>query len=91
MPTWTFITNHGAVLISISRHGMITTREIASELGITERSVIRIIKDLETDGYISKQRVGRSNQYQVNHDATLRKETLRDIAVGDLLRALLPE
>jgi predicted transcriptional regulator len=91
MPGWTFITNHGAVLISISCHEMITTREVAIELGITERSVIRIIKDLETDGYIRKHRVGRSNQYQINHDEKLRRKTLRDIAVGDLLKVLLPE
>jgi predicted transcriptional regulator len=91
MPAWTFITNHGAVLISISRHERITTREIADELGITERSVIRIIKDLENDGYIRKHRVGRLNQYKINHEATLRNKTVRDIAVGNLLSLLLPE
>ena len=88
MASWTFITNHGAVLILISRQDMMTTREIASELNITERSVIRIISDLETDGYISKQRVGRSNHYKVNRHAMLRQETVRDVAVGDLLEAL---
>lgn len=91
MPDWTFITNHGAVLISICRHEMITTREIANELGITERSVIRLIKDLETEGYIRKHREGRVNHYQINRDVTLRHEVLRDIAVGDLLKVLLPE
>lgn len=91
MPGWTFITNHGAVLISISHHNMITTRELAKDLGITERSVFRIIKDLETYGYIHKERVGRKNHYQINRNVTLRRETLRDIAVGDLLNALLSE
>ena len=88
MSNWTFLTNHGAVLISISRQDMITTREIAYELNITERSVIRIIKDLETEGYINKQRMGRSNHYLINRNAMLRQETVRDVAVGNLLEAL---
>ena len=88
MAGWTFITNHGAVLVLISRQDMITTREIAYELNITERSVIRIINDLETDGYISKQRVGRSNHYKINRSAMLRQVTVRDVAVGDLLETL---
>ncbi len=91
MSEWTFITNHGAVLTIIRRHGEITARAIANELGITERSVYRIIKDLETEGYISKRLVGRSNHYLIKREETLRRESLRDIAVGDLLEVLLPE
>lgn len=91
MAGWTFITNHGAILVSISHHSMITTRELASDLGITERSVFRIIKDLESNGYIRKERIGRKNHYQINRNVTLRRESLRDVAVGDLLNALLSE
>lgn len=88
MPDWTFITNHGAVLIIIRRKEDVTARAIAEELGITERSVFRIISDLESDGYIKKSRIGRSNAYQINRNVSLRRESLRDIAVGDLLRVL---
>lgn len=88
MPDWTFITNHGAVLIIIRRKEDVTARAIAEELGITERSVFRIISDLESDGYINKSRIGRSNAYQINRNVSLRRESLRDIAVGDLLRVL---
>ena len=91
MSEWTFITNHGAVLIVIWRHGEITVRTIAEELGITERSVFRIISDLENGGYINKHRVGRANVYQINRDVSLRREKLRDIAVGDLLNVLQPK
>lgn len=91
MSGWTFITNHGAVLISINHHNMITTRELAKDLGITERSVFRIIKDLESNGYIQKERVGRKNHYQINRNVTLRREALREVAVDELLNALLPE
>lgn len=88
MARWTFITNHGAVLILIGRYERVTTRNLAEELGITERSVIRIIKDLEREGYILKERVGRVNQYQINHNALLRRKEVRDVAVGDLLEIL---
>ena len=60
MSTLTFTTNHGAVLALIGKHGPITAREIAAKLGITERSVMRIIKDLENEAYI--QRASRQSQ-----------------------------
>ncbi len=91
MSDWTFITNHGAVLNIIKHHKMITTRELAEKLGITERTVIRIINDLETEGYITKHRDGRLNHYKTQNGLTLRKDALRDIAVNDLLEVLTPK
>jgi DNA-binding transcriptional ArsR family regulator len=91
MSTWTFITNHGAVLALIGQHKEITAREIAARLEITERSVMRIIKDLEEAGYVTINRVGRVNRYQVNTHLPLRHSESRDIAVGELLKALTSE
>ncbi len=85
---WTFITNHGAVLALIGERRQITTREIASQLDITERSVLRIIRDLEADGYIRIAKNGRRNTYAVNRDSPLRRSDQRDIAVGKLLEIL---
>lgn len=86
--SWTFITNHGAVLALVGQHGRITAREIAAELGITERSVMRIIRDLDDDGYIDVEREGRTNRYRVNNDAPLRRPERRDVVVGELLAVL---
>ena len=91
MGSWTFITNHGAVLALIGRHGRITARDISTELGITERSVMRIIKDLEAEGYIQREREGRANRYTVNSQAPLRRQETRDIIVGELLGVLTKE
>jgi DNA-binding MarR family transcriptional regulator len=88
MTAWTFITNHGAVLALIGQHDQITAREIAKELDITERSVMRIIKDLESEGYINRERKGRVNIYRVNADVPLRRRDKRDIMIGDLLTVL---
>jgi predicted ArsR family transcriptional regulator len=85
---WTFITNHGAVLALISHEGMITAREIASRLKITVRTVRRIISELEDDGYLEIEKVGRRNRYQVNHQRPLRREDQREVAVADLLQIL---
>jgi len=86
--TWTFITNYGSVLALISEHREITAREIANTLGITERSVHRIIAGLEAEGYIQRRRVGRVNRYTVKHDLPLRRSNQRDTAVGELLKVL---
>lgn len=88
MSEWTFITNHGAVLALIAHHKQITAREIADELGITERPVRRIIAELEDAGYIKKQRVGRGNRYSVQLDLPLRQPIAREVEVGDLLHIL---
>ena len=91
MSSWTFITNHGAVLALIGQYGQITAREIANALGITERSVLRIIKDLEREGYIQIEREGRVNRYEVNIEAPLRRQEKRDVIVGELLKVLRKE
>jgi DNA-binding Lrp family transcriptional regulator len=86
MPEWSFITNHGAVLLLIVQRRQITAREIAAILGITERPVRRIIADLEAAGYLRKQRVGRVNEYEVSLDLPLPQPIVREVAVRDLLR-----
>ncbi len=88
MSEWTFITNHGAVLALVGQEGKITAREVAARLNITERSVMRIIKDLEEANYLVINRVGRVNHYQVNTAGTSRRLETRDMAVGKLLNVL---
>jgi predicted ArsR family transcriptional regulator len=87
-PSWTFITNHGAVLALLATHGQITARQIAIELDITTRTVRRIIADLEAEGYITITKEGRRNRYQVNHTQPLRRDDQRAVMVGKLLNVL---
>jgi predicted ArsR family transcriptional regulator len=87
-PTWTFITNHGAVLALLASHGQITARQIALELDITTRTVRRIISDLESEGYIQIRKEGRRNHYRIDHDRPLRREDQRAVVVGKLLAIL---
>lgn len=87
-PTWGFISNHGAVLSILYQEGEITARLIAERLGVTERTVRRILKDLEMDGYITRQRNGRTNTYRVHTELSLRRPDQRGVTVGELLRIM---
>ena len=46
-------------------------REIAVTLGLTERSVFAIVRDLNDSGVLETSRVGRRNSYRVTLDAPL--------------------
>jgi len=88
MPQWTFITNHGLVLAYIARHSQSTARVIASATNLTERTVHKIITELEAEKYIERRRVGRRNEYCINSHTQLRHETTRDVMVEDFLKVL---
>jgi hypothetical protein len=56
-------------------------------VGITVRAVQLILADLEKDGYVTRTRVGRRNEYVVN-GGPMRHPLEQGRAVEDLLRAL---
>ena len=88
MKKWNFITNHGLVLLYISQNPQCTMRDIAAALGVTERSIQRVLKDLEAEGYITWQGTGKGNIYQINHNRELKHELTKDSIVRDLLSLL---
>src|SRR5687768_5097265 len=87
---WTFLTNHGAVYLSIARDPEILVRDIAEQVGITERSVLGIIKDLAAEGYIEVERRGRRNHYTIVPGRPMRHPRWRSHQVAELLD-LLPD
>ena len=60
---WTLLTNHGRVLLIIADDADVRLRDVATSVGITERSVQMIVADLEEAGYLSRERRGRRNHY----------------------------
>jgi len=58
-PNWTFLTNHARVLFSLAAQPDLRLREVAGEIGITERAVQRIVTDLEAAGILTRSREGR--------------------------------
>jgi predicted transcriptional regulator len=88
MPDWTFLTNHALVLSHLAKNPRITAREISLRIGITERTVRKVIADLDAAGYIKKSKKGRGIRYSISPDLSLRHDSHGEIAIGDFLGAL---
>ena len=86
--TWGFLTNHAHVLLCISRDPQSRARDIAEQVGITERATQRILADLIADGYVDRTKVGRRNHYKVNPRGRLRHPVFRDLSIGPLIEVL---
>jgi DNA-binding MarR family transcriptional regulator len=69
---WTFLSNHAHVLLLLAKEPDLRLREIAEQVGITERAVQRIVTDLERDQYIEREKIGRRNRYRVHPELPLR-------------------
>ncbi len=88
LPKWTFLTNHAHVLIAISREPDARQRDIAYAVGVTVGAVQRIISELEAEGYIRSERVGRRNHYSVIDDKPLRHPLENQHTVHELISSL---
>ncbi len=88
---WTFLTNHAHVLLSIARDREIRLRDLATAVGITERAAHRIVVELEDGGYISRERSGRRNHYQLHPEVALRHPVERHRTAAALIALLRSE
>jgi predicted transcriptional regulator len=84
--SWTFLTNHGHVLIQLSLDPEARIRDIAADVGITERAAQAILTDLERDGYLTKIKEGRRNRYVIHHERGFRHPAESQHPISDLLR-----
>lgn len=85
-PSWSFLTTHGHLLLLIARDRDATMREMAQALRLTERSVQVAIADLVRAGYLSIEKIGRRNRYEVHPHLPMPHPYWRDYQVTDLLR-----
>ena len=86
---WSFLTNHARVLMCIAHDPGIRLRDIASTLGITERTAYGIVTDLTEGGYVVKEKDGRRNRYQIQAHVPLREPITRERTIGEVLDVLL--
>jgi hypothetical protein len=87
-PSWSFLTNHGQVLLCIAHDPGVRLREIGEAVGITERAAHRIVAELADAGYISRKRTGRRNHYTIKSHLPLPDPLAREQRIGDLLAVL---
>jgi DNA-binding Lrp family transcriptional regulator len=87
-PPWTFLTNHAHVLLCLVAQPDIRMRDIAQKIGLTERWVQQIIRELAASGYISRRRNGRRNEYLVHPQLPLRHPLEAHRSVQDMLELI---
>jgi len=85
MSNWTLLSNHGHVLVCLSRDPEARLRDVAADVGITERAVQKIVRDLQDGGMISVTKSGRRNSYRVHKKQTLRHHLEADCTLKDLI------
>jgi DNA-binding IclR family transcriptional regulator len=85
---WTFVTNHTQVLLCIAGDPGVRLRDVAQQVGITERAVQRIVAELVDAGFLERRRVGRRSQYRLNRDRSMRHPAQHGHDVGALLDLL---
>lgn len=81
----TCLSNQLALLMLLAVRGEVTTRELALSLGITERAVHRILRDLAESGYITIGKRGYRNQYTVHPEKSVGHPSFPTLTLGELL------
>jgi MarR family len=87
---WQLLSNHGRVLVFVARDPGARLRDIAAEVGITERSAHRIVGELCDGGYLTRQRQGNRNRYTIRPDVRIHDPLLGNHSVGEILAVVAP-
>ena len=86
MPSWTLVTSHGLVLLYLAAYSDSTMRAVSEALGLTERRVVDIIKDLEKADLLKVTHQSRGNHYSLNPDARFRHPVISRMPFADFLQ-----
>lgn len=89
MTNWSFLTNHGRALVCIAHDPGVRLRDIAATVGVTERTAFGIVADLTAAGYVSKDRDGRRNRYEIQVQQPLGEVSGRKLTIGEVLDLLV--
>jgi predicted transcriptional regulator len=88
-PAWTLLSNHGHVLVCLALDPDARMREVAVRVGITERAVQLIVRDLVDAGMVVVDKVGRRNRYTLAEEQPFRHPLEAHVRIGafaDLVR-----
>jgi DNA-binding Lrp family transcriptional regulator len=89
MAEWSLLTNHARVLSCLARDPEVRLRDIATTLGITERSAHGIVADLAEAGYVLKERAGRRNRYRLQANRAVHDTIIRERTIGEVVTLLV--
>ena len=82
---WTFLTNHAHVLLAVAGTPDARVVEIAEVVGISTRSALSILRDLEDAGYVARSKEGRRTHYVVQPHRPFRHPAAAAHEVDELL------
>jgi len=82
---WTFLSNYGHVIVALSTNPDARMRDLADMVGITERAVQQIVRELVDQGYVFKEKDGRRNRYHIANHAHLRHELEAGVSLGEFV------
>ncbi len=85
---WTFFSNNAHVLICLIQTRQPTTRDIASQVGITERAVQRIIRRLVEAKVLIIEKEGRRNRYILDLNQKLRHPLESHKTIGEFIELI---
>ena len=85
----TCLSNQLSLLMLLAVDGEVTTRELALSLGITERAVHRILRDLAEGGYITIGKRGYRNQYTVHPEKSVGHPAFPTLTLGEVLAPVM--
>lgn len=87
---WTFLTNHGHVLLVVAADPNTLVHDIAATVGITDRATLHILKDLEEAGYLQRIKEGRRTHYVIEAHRHFRHPATSHQEIDALLKIFSP-
>lgn len=88
MSNWTLFSNHGHVLFCLTRDSEARLRDVATDVGITERAVQKIVRDLQDADMVSVKKIGRRNSYRIHKNTSLRHDLESACTLKDLIKVI---
>jgi len=85
---WTFFSNNVHVLVCLTHKPQPTTREIAIQVGITERAVQRILAKLVAANVVTARKEGRRNNYELDLSQRLRHPLESHKTIGEFIHLI---
>ena len=85
---WTFFSNNAHVLVCLTHTPQPTAREIAIQVGITERAVQRILTKLVSAGVVAVRKEGRRNYYELDLNQRLRHPLESHKTIGEFIQLI---
>lgn len=88
--SWSLLSHHGHVLLQVASAPDLRVTELASRLGLAERSIRTVLATLRSSACLEIERQGRNNRYVVDLDFRLQHPLEEHYALRKIISDLAP-